>query len=525
MCRASPGIFGNRFTHVSPRAARFTALVGALAAALAGCAQPATQVGTTADAELVVDGSGDSDAIAVDAAADGPAAAADSAPDQLSDIDGAELADGADAAIFVATPGPLPTDATGCTASYLGEPPTGTCAVFVQQWSCPQPAGFAAAARAADGGFAVVGRIGNATWIVRSASDGKPLWQRVFPSPSYAVDVIGVANGGWVLVAAGGDSSFVARLDSNGSVVWSIALNANVAKVVQLASGGFAVAVHRFENWTSSLSLVRIDAAGGVAGASSHELYQGGWISSLIRRPDHSLAMAFTQKQGAGAYSGVLWNFDGLGLPAGQTSACKEAIVRPQADGTTLMGCNTYAYGAGVFATYVVRMNQGDQQWRTWVTSVGKQWLAFWTTTAFDAFADGASLIGSAKTETRWSRIAGDGQFAWHRQGAVAHDLLALPDGGFAAVGFAGEATQAVATVVRADRWGNAECAAATACAGLAPDACNDGNGCTSDICASAGVCTHVALDDYTPCDAGASKGNSSQTSACIGGACKDNAW
>lgn len=503
-----------------PMAKAVAGIAGGVAA-ITGCAQPPVMLGTTTAAEVADDTDNLSDSSPV------PVDSAQVAPDTdlvASEPSDADAGDAGEATTVAASAGPLPIDVTGCEASYLGEPPSGNCPVFIRHWSCPQPASFVAAARAADGGFAMAGRVGPEAWIVRTASDGKPLWQRRFASPSQADDLVATSDGGWVAVGAVGESSFVARFDTNGIIAWSIGLDGSATKVVQLAGGGFAVASYSFTG-KSALTLVRIDASGAVLGATSHKLYQGGWINSLARRPDGSLGLAYSQKTGAGTYGGVLWNFDAAGLPADQTAACSEAILHPLADGTMLVGCNTYAPGSGIFASFVERSDQAGVQWRTFVSSWGKNLLAFWDTTAFDAFADGSSMIGSAHGEVRWSRIGADGHLAWQREAAVAADLLTLPDGGFAAVGFAGEATQAVATLVRADRWGHAQCAAATGCSALPLDACNDGNGCTSDYCVGKGSCTHVPLDDYTPCGSGAAKSQFWPTSACIGGVCKANAW
>jgi hypothetical protein len=419
-------------------------------------------------------------------------------------------------------PTPLPDGPTGVVASYTQGPPTAACPTFAVTWATPQPAEFTALAAAPDGGLALAGSIGGAAWVVRVDAKGQPLWQKVV-GKGMVNDIASMPGGGWAVVGAWptSEGGFTARLDDNGALLWlkPWPFGGGPRKVLALPDGTLAAAVTTPDPGYGSVGLLRLDAVGSQLSLVTTD----GWnsvVHSLVQLPGGVIAMTVTDKAGAGLNSGSLWKLDAAGQPLSLNSFATVAMLGVTQDGTLLAGCNTFASGAGIFATYVVRSDGPAVTWKTWVTTLGANFMAFWDTSAFAAFANGDSVVASFHEQGRWSLVRADGQFAWQRPAYSTRALLVLADGALLGVGHTGDPQNPLPVLFRADRWGHIACEQTAACASVPLVACNDGNGCTSDLCIAPGVCTHTALDDYVPCGQDPTQSVWDVRQFCIGGVC-----
>ena len=485
----------------------------------------------------VVSGATDDTAAVMDAAID-DAAPVDAA---LVDADAQEVAD----ALSLDADAVAPADApTGCVPSYLSGDATSSCATFVQKWLCPASAKFTALAAASDGGFLLVGSIGDAAWIVRITAKGSVVWQKVFPELTVADDVAASSDGGWGIACVKNKMQALLKLDAQGATVWlqtwpqAWSVQSAPSKVTALPDGGFALACQFSAGTKTVPGILRLDASGATVWQAQVNVKNWphyGAIRSFVRLPDGDFAMSTYGTYPPGYYHEGFESFSADGLPLQDTSTDTDEVLAVSASGALLAGCNVNGGKAGWFTAYVRGLSAtGGIDWETWLTPIpsDKHTMVWWNTSAFAAFSNGDSVIASFEYAQnpytrifRWSRVAANGQFAWQRSAAAGDAMLGLGDGGIASVGWEGEAPDTTPLFVRADRWGNTSCPDTMACQKMAASTCDDGNGCTSDYCVAPGDCTHTALDDSTPCATlpdmlGGGKGASSFPKSCLAGVC-----
>ena len=471
-------------------------------AAIAGA--PAATDATSPDADI---------AATVDTDA-GPDALPDAATDATSpDADVAVTAD-ADVASPDAFAGAATEAPSGCTPSFVDGAPSSDCPVFSQTWTCPASAGFTAMAATSDGGVLLVGGIDSKAWIVREDALGQVLWQKEFPALGEAVDVTATVDGGWAIIGGGwalqpgpagtsGYPAFVLKLSDSGAVQWLDAwpgpFDAGVnspGKVVALPDGGVAIAItFGLTLGHNAAAILRLSATGSPLWTSTHADTQYGTdLRGMVRLSNGAFALVYREAC-CGGSQWTLGIWDAIDLPPSASQVVDELLV-VRADGAVLAGCTLGSGKSGWFASTVRNYDASwGIVWETWLTPVptGEQFPNS-STVAFAAFPDGGSITSS--DALRWSKVGATGQFAWQRSATAGNAVAAFPDGSFAAAGTANP----IPTLLRADRWGNVTCKDAIPCAAKAANACDDGNGCTSDYCLAPGDCTHVALDDQTPC-------------------------
>lgn len=365
----------------------------------------------------------------------------------------------------------------------------------------------------------VVGGVNHQTWIVRENASGEVLWQKSFPALGEAVDVTATADGAWVVIGGDGNgertAEFALKISDSGNLLWTNVWKDEPAaglgapgKLVAMGDGGAVIAmtVNVKPEWPQ-LGLRRFSAAGAVLWTSkpSFDLWE---LVGMVRLPDGHFAVTYREPCGVCAKSPDVAEWDAGGLPLASTSLSADALPALGSDGSVLAGCTHGSGQAGWFGSSVCKF---DRSWgvvhETWLSPVPVNGPDFftWETIAFALFPGGASLTasrgdGTSTPVVRWSAVRENGQFAWQRSNPVGDALATFPDGSFAVAGATGSTGAWVPMLVRADRWGNVDCPNAVPCAGKAANACDDGNGCTSDYCVAPGNCTHTALDDQTPC-------------------------
>jgi len=129
-------------------------------------------------------------------------------------------------------------------------------------------------------------------------------------------------------------------------------------------------------------------------------------------------------------------------------------------------------------------------------TCCGRGRASHSTTPAGIALAGHTQAGASDQSRDGWlGALDAGGHLVWERkvggdQGEVLFGLAALPSGGLVAVGYTTPASED-GWIIRTDAWGQLPCAVSGPCAKADFTSCDDGDGCTLDVCLPLGGCKH----------------------------------
>ncbi|MCB9740372.1 MAG: hypothetical protein H6747_14010 [Deltaproteobacteria bacterium] len=208
--------------------------------------------------------------------------------------------------------------------------------------------------------------------------------------------------------------------------------------------------------------LVRLDKNGNRTWWTSVNVgYQGGF-TDVIRRADGSLlAVGFGRAVAGAPYLGFFGtaSSSGGGAKAFQVDPDSKDVVFTGVLGLgadVLVSAYDYDTGYGGYkVTLARRRSDGTAVWQRVYTVKSSSTPAYGALTT--AAAGGYRLAGSTATSAPGGNIA-------------------------------------QTLVIRTDPWGHAPCSAAGLCSGKKQAGCDDGDGCTTDICDAAKGCVHVAI-------------------------------
>jgi len=393
--------------------------------------------------------------------------------------------------------------------------------------------------------------------VVRFDGAGKVAWQATFSKAlaNYPRRLAGLADGSLLAAyattsATTGVDIEVTRLTPTGAVSWTKAFptaGADWAEaIVALADGSFALGVVRDGSVGTANQLVveRYSATGtklwtALAGST---LYVDR-LTDLIATSDGGFAaVGFTMGKGAGGSDGWLVKLTSAGTIAWDAAfgGAKHdrfvRVVEVAGGGYGLYGVSaSKATAQGLPVHWLVRTDAAgkltwDQAIAPFPAQAFNTGLEF-TTPAADLAATsdkGFFLLAAETTATsdlnlRALRTTSTGAVVWTRAyGDKGIDqpwaVLTLPSDHLLLAG----ARQALATleirpwVVRADAWGNPDCASSGLCATVSPATCgDDANLCTDDGCDPVKGC--VKVPNGATCSA---DGVACTPDQCLGGSC-----
>jgi len=331
-------------------------------------------------------------------------------------------------------------------------------------------------------GFALAGMTrssgaGNADgWLIVTDNKGKEKWAKTYGGEK-TDELYSVAkgpNGG--LVAAGLNRSlkgsqekgWLLATDSKGEPLWEFPYGGSHIDIfydlVATADGYTATG----ENWSHSSSgsdawLLQVDKKGKQTRSKVYGKGDKDWARAIVAMGDGGFAMT-----GKASVKGnpKLW------------------VIRTDDQGNVLWDS-------------IQGANQSEQGW------------------GIDVYADGGLVIagdtnsGGFGVDAWLLRFDPWGNLMWQfkneEQGNQWGDaVLALADGGAWLGGRAWSSdSQSDMYLVRAGPWGHGSCKLVGTCGDLAPDACDDGQACTIDVCDSVDGCTNTALDNGKICGDG----------------------
>jgi len=306
--------------------------------------------------------------------------------------------------------------------------------------------------------------------------------------------------------ATGGTDAFLARVDEKGAKVWQKSFGYSqadsTANVIALTDGGFLASGWSFAGGKFNYQgyALRIDGKGtAVWGKRYGDGTFDGFGSPLAEADGNFL---FTGMHGD----------DGWLLRTDSNGSALTQKLYPKPAKTSLIDVQRHASGAYIVAGdttvngtrrgWLALVHHDDLSiiWQktfgqkninrlTGITLMGAGGLVL--TGRKDSGPDRTlSFVGTGPLgDTRWQRdyAAIGGQSSYPR-GAVR-----LPDGTLCMI------TNPVGKkgaphLLRADAWGETDCAKSGVCAGLSKSGCDDSDPCTADVCAPVGGCGHTAI-------------------------------
>ena len=359
-------------------------------------------------------------------------------------------------------------------------------------------------------------------WLVQIDAQGGVGWHKVYGGSKddgvRALVVLpgasGMAMAGWTSSAdlpggvksAGVTDFWLIRTDNDGLALWSRTYGGKGSEearalVALPGAGGFAIAG----------SAMSTDLPGGVGGAGSSDFW-------LVRTDDQGeLLWHRTHGSSGGEVANALALLpDGGFVLAGKTNSTDLQSDPKVAFNSDFWIVRTDAWGERLWS----RTIGGDSADEAHAIAVlpGVAGLALVGETRSDTLPGGSKPQGDADA---WlMRLDLEGNLLWHRAlGGNSSDLgvalIARADGtGLVTVGTSNSksampgggssnAGEGDFWLLRTDAWGHTSCAEAGGCLGKPASKCDDGFGCTADLCDSDQGCAHATLADGSACGDG----------------------
>ncbi len=372
-------------------------------------------------------------------------------------------------------------------------------------------------------------------WAAHTDAAGKPLQGRTYGGPGWQRFVASEPAGSGQVVAGSTDhgtgglkDGWLVRLDANDDVLWQQTYGEgdddDVAAMTRAGSGFLLAGTTKDQGHTDAW-LVRTDEIG-------QPTWQRTWggpgndaATAVVTNPAGGFLMAATTRPGPDLpANAAVVRLDNQGAPLWQQvlGGADEDVLQALAmltDGGVTAAGYTHSTGAGRSDVWLVRL--GSDGGVLWSRSYGG--LEHDKAAALLVFPN-EQLVVLGSTST-WSngmsdvfllRVQPDGVLAaWRSYGAAQQERgLALADAGQNRLMLAGAAESPTGTasawLIRADRWGNAGCAAPDKCANKELGACDDGDPCTLDDCVPVEGCTHEPLTGGLACG-----------TSCLGAVCQ----
>ena len=506
-----------------PLIRKFVALLAPLA--LAGCPGSAPGEGSFAgDANNVFD-SGNvagSDAAATDSAAMDTG----SAP-----LDGGPMVDGGAIGDSAGT-----KDAGKVTGPCEGPLPTW----YTKAIDGPEYERANAMAATGGGAAVLVGETGGGSsnsdvYLLAVTATGNKLWQRSWggAKDDTGYDVIVLADGyaiaaGTRSKGAGNADGWIIRTDAKGDLLWDRTYGGDSTDeargIAATPAGGFVIGgVNRsIKNSTEDGWMLMTDAKGeplwefGYGGSHIDEFHD------LVATPQGYAAAGENWSKSSGGSGAWLVVVDGKG---------KELVNKVYDSGDKDWANALVPMPDGGFALTGKASVKGNP--KLWLIRTDKQGNVMWSSThggsqseagrglAVDAvgglFVAGETNTGTTGEDAWLLRFDPWGNLLWDRRFGLTgnqwgNGVIALADGGALLAGRRWESgTAEDVYLVRTGPWGHGSCKLVGSCGARQPDACDDGQVCTIDLCDSVDGCTHTPVADGGICGPG---------KVCAGGQC-----
>lgn len=323
-----------------------------------------------------------------------------------------------------------------------------------------------------DGGFALAGWTdsfgsGNPDfWLVRTNSEGEPLWNRTYDNHGqldYAWGLVQTRDGGFALCghtspspAEAGMDMWLVRTDSEGNAIWNVTYGGSgsdvVRALVETDDGGFILAGHtkspEWSNGNSDVWLVKVNSTGGIEWSRNYggPLFDETW--NIIKTDDGGYAVAAFTGPGLGPYDLWLIKTDSLGIMqwnvtyGGTGDDSPFSLVQTYDGGYAIAGFTT-SYGAGDRDFWLVRTgSNGQMLWNKTYGGTGLDWAykIVQTTDGGFALAGWTNSFGAGGADFWLVHTDSEGNQLWNMTyGGSADDhaysMVQTGDGGFALVG------------------------------------------------------------------------------------------
>jgi hypothetical protein len=372
-------------------------------------------------------------------------------------------------------------------------------------------------------------------WIARTDTSGKLVRGKTLGGPGWQRFVAAVPAGDGLALAGTTDhgtgglkDGWLVRTDAQDQVLWQQTYGEgdddDVAALAAAGTGFLLAGSTRNQGHTDAW-LVRTDDIG-------QPTWQRTWggpgddeATALVADGLGGFLMAVTTRPGTDLpANAAIVRLDGLGTPVWQQ-------ILGGADEDVLQALAVLADGGVAAAGYTHSSGAGRSD--VWLVRLGADGRVLWSRSYGGPEHDKASallvlpgerlaVLGSTST---WSNgmadvfllhVKPDGVLeSWRAYGGAPQERgLALADLGQGRLVLAGALERpsgaAAAWLIRADRWGNAGCAAPDKCADKMLSACDDADPCTLDDCTAAEGCTHEPLTGGLACG-----------TTCLGAICK----
>ncbi len=323
-----------------------------------------------------------------------------------------------------------------------------------------------------DGGFALLGRLGNTSsgecsaWLTRTNSDGEMIWNKTYDSPGLGSDLgyslVEVSTGGYLIAGrTATHDAWMIRTDASGVMVWNSTFTMGGAStdafcVIECSNGEFVVVGHGDGSF-----LLKLDSSGNqlwnktFITASADEYETSGILSVAEVSGGHFILAGYTEGLGAGdsdvwliradADGNELWNrtFGGTDYDMGYS------VIEVSTGGFAIAaGTSSFEDSAG---GWLVRVDgDGNELWNQlynhttgfagMMSAPGGLDVVECSDGGF-ALTSGTYAFGAGGSDVWLGRTDSDGVLQWQKAFGgeyldKGHALVELAAGGFAVAGF-----------------------------------------------------------------------------------------
>jgi hypothetical protein len=319
----------------------------------------------------------------------------------------------------------------------------------------------------ADGGYTIAGHEGVwyrsrgpgyftniTTLLIKTDSSGQVQWQKNYPRVGLSSAVL-TSDGGYALVGVIGNSErSLAKVDSEGNVQWSknysAASDCTFRGVVQTQDGGYAIAGYANPGYGSEGRLLKIDANGNLQWNKTYgAALEYNSFHSLVEAEDGGFAMAgITGYQSHGDLDGWLVKTDSMGnlewekrIGGAEWDYGSSLILT--ADGGYLLAGSTESFGAGDSDGWLVKTDsQGKVMWNLAYGSTGRDKFTSVAQTADGGYVAAGTFNAQFKSSSATVVVKLDslGNVTWAIEHQNRHNqlssIIGTQDGGYAFTGY-----------------------------------------------------------------------------------------
>jgi len=242
-----------------------------------------------------------------------------------------------------------------------------------------------------DGGYIVAGYTwsfagGHDAYVLKLDSAGNLEWQKVFggSSDDFAYSIQQTSDDGYIVAGytnsfgAGDDDAYVLKLDSAGTLQWQKVFGGSsddfAYSIQQTSDDGYIVAGYTNSFGAGDYSdvyVLKLDSAGTLQWQKTFGGYHNDYAYSIQQTSDGGYIVAgYTESFGAGLDDAYVLKLDSAGTLQWQKAFGGSIFdhaysIQQTTDGGYVVAGETDSFGAGVYDTYVLKLDSaGNLEWQ-----------------------------------------------------------------------------------------------------------------------------------------------------------------